>query len=249
MSAELDLIKPVAGVAMGLVSDADRYAVLTDIMGLEDHDGDMDFKAAGTRDGFTALQMDIKLGGVDLNILKDALEKASVAKDHILDIMEKAQEDIQPSEALPSTEFFHIHPGKIVDIIGKAGSTIRDIIEKFEVSIDLDRDKGAVKLTGHDKDKVTAAKEHIQKIADAPVKKQSTYELGRVYHGKVKRVVDFGIFVEMPDGFDALLHISKISKGRSSNLSEKYHEGDDIDVVVLEQNGKKVSLATPEYLD
>ena len=248
-SADIDIIKLVAGVAMGLVSDGDRYAVLTDIMGLEDHDGDMDFKVTGTRDGFTALQMDIKLGGIDLPVLKDALEKAKRAKEHILDLMEKAEEEVQPSEALPNTEIFSIHPGRIVDIIGKAGTTIREIIEKFEVSVDLDRDQGSVKLTGEDKEKVSAAKRHIQKIADAPVKKQSTYELGKVYKGKVKKVVDFGVFVEMPDGFDALLHISKISKERISNLSDRYHEGDEIDVVVMEQNGKKVSLATPEYLD
>ena len=249
LSAEVDIVKLVAGVAMGLVSEGDRYAVLTDIMGLEDHDGDMDFKVTGTRDGFTALQMDIKLGGIDLKILEDALRKASRAKNHILDIMEEAEKEIQPSEALPSMEIFSIHPGKIVDIIGKAGATIREIIEKFEVSIDLDREQGHVKLTGEDKEKVHAAKKHIQNIAEAPVKKQSVYELGKVYHGKVKKVVDFGIFVEMPDGFDALLHISKISKDRVSNLSERYHEGDDIDVVVMEQNGKKVSLATPDYLD
>ena len=248
-SADVDIVKLVAGVAMGLVSDGDRYAVLTDIMGLEDHDGDMDFKVTGTRDGFTALQMDIKLGGIDLKILADALEKAGRAKEHILDLMERADEEVEPSEALPSTEIFNIHPGKIVDIIGKAGATIREIIEKFEVSIDLDRDHGSVKLTGDDKEKVHAAKKHIQKIAEAPVKKQAIYESGKIYHGKVKKVVDFGLFVEMPDGFDALLHISKISKERIHNLSDRYHEGDAIDVLVLEQNGKKVSLATPEYMN
>jgi polyribonucleotide nucleotidyltransferase len=248
-SADVDIIKLVAGVAMGLVSEGERYAVLTDIMGLEDHDGDMDFKVTGTRDGITALQMDIKLGGIDLKVLEDALSKANKAKNHILDLMDTAEECVEPSEALPSTEFFNINPVKIVDIIGKAGTTIREIIEKFEVSIDLDRDQGGVKVTGEDREKVQAAKEHIQSIADAPVKKQSIYELGKVYQGKVKKIVDFGIFVEMPDGFDALLHISKISKERINNLSERYHEGDTIDVIVMEQNGKKVGLATPEYLN
>ena len=247
-SAEIDVVKLVAGVAMGLVNDGENYAVLTDIMGLEDHDGDMDFKATGTRDGFTALQMDIKLGGIDLKILGDALHQAAKANNHILDLMEEAEKEILPSEALPSTEIFSIHPGKIVDIIGKAGATIREIIEKFEVSIDLDREKGSVKLTGDDKTKVDAAKKHIQDIADTPARKQTVYELGKVYHGKVKKVVDFGVFVEMPDGFDALLHISKISKERIGDLTERYHEGDDIDVIVMEQNGRKVSLATPDYL-
>jgi polyribonucleotide nucleotidyltransferase len=247
-AAEVEMVELVAGIAMGLVTDGQKYAVLTDIMGLEDHDGDMDFKVAGTRKGITALQMDIKLGGIDLSILKDALEKAAKGKEHILDLMEEAEKSMTASQALPSTEFFSVHPGKIADIIGKAGATIRDIIEKFEVSIDLDRDKGGVKLSGHDKEKVAAAKEHIEKIASAPVKKQMSYEVGKSYQGKVKRIVDFGVFVEMPDGFDALLHISKVAKERVNDLNERYHEGDDITVVVMEQKGKKVELATPEYL-
>ncbi|SFV64434.1 Polyribonucleotide nucleotidyltransferase [hydrothermal vent metagenome] len=248
-SADVDMVDLVAGVAMGLVSDGERYAVLTDIMGLEDHDGDMDFKVTGTKNGITALQMDIKLGGVDLDILKVALEKATKGKKHILELMERAEDEIKPSGALPSTEFFHIHPSKIVDIIGKAGATIRDIIERFEVSVDIDRDKGGVKLSGDNKEKVAAAKEHIQGIADAPVKKQSIYDLDRVYQGKIKKIVDFGMFIEMPDGYDALLHISKVSKDRVSNLSDIYREGDTIDVVVVEQKGKKVGLATPDYLN
>ena len=247
-AAEVEMVALVAGIAMGLVTDGEKYVVLTDIMGLEDHDGDMDFKVAGTRKGITALQMDIKLGGIDLMVLKDALEKAVKGKAHILDLMEEAEKNMSASEALPSTEFFSVHPGKIADIIGKAGATIRDIIEQFEVSIDLDRDKGGVKLSGHDKEKVAAAKEHIEKIANAPVRKQMSYEVGKSYKGKVKRVVDFGVFVEMPDGFDALLHISKVAKERVNNLNERYHEGDEITVVVMEQKGKKVELATPEYL-
>ncbi len=247
-SAEVEMTSLVAGIAMGLIHDGDQYAILSDIMGLEDHDGDMDFKIAGTRKGITALQMDIKLGGIDLHVLKDALVQAGRGKNHILDLMEEAEKNIVESEALPATEHFMINPSKIGDIIGKAGATIRDIIEKFEVSIDLDRDAGGVKVSGSDKEKVAAAKEHIKKIADAPVRKQMTYEVGKMYKGRVKKVVDFGVFVEMPDGFDALLHISKIAKERVNNLSERYHEGDEIDVVVMEQKGKKVELATPEYL-
>ncbi len=248
-SADVEMTGLVAGIAMGLVSENGKHAVLSDIMGLEDHDGDMDFKIAGTRKGITALQMDIKLGGIDLEVLKEALIQASRGKNHILDLMEEAEKNIVESGALPATEHFSIHPSKIGDIIGKAGATIRDIIEKFEVSIDLDRDVGGVKVSGEDKEKVAAAKEHIKKIADAPVKKQMTYEVGKTYRGRVKRVVDFGVFVEMPDGFDALLHISKVAKERVNNLSERYHEGDEIDVVVMEQKGKKVELATPEYLN
>jgi len=247
-AAEVKTTALVAGIAMGLVTDGTKYAVLTDIMGLEDHDGDMDFKVAGTSEGITALQMDIKLGGIDMAVLKDALTKASQGKNHILSLMETAAQNIQTSKALPSTENFSIHPSKIVDIIGKAGATIREIIEKFEVSIDLDRDVGGVKVSGGDKDKVAAAKAHIEDIASTPVKKQMEYKVGESYEGKVKRIVDFGLFVEMPDGFDALLHISKVAKERVNNLEERYSEGDAITVVVMEQKGKKVELATPDFL-
>jgi polyribonucleotide nucleotidyltransferase len=247
-AAEVETKALVAGIAMGLVSEGDRYAVLTDIMGLEDHDGDMDFKVAGTAKGITALQMDIKLGGIDLDVLKDALQKAKQGKNHILGLMEEAEKNIVSSEALPSTEHFTVHPSKIVDIIGKAGATIREIIERFEVSVDLDRDVGGVKLSGEDKAKVAQAKAHIEEIASSPVKKQMEYTVGQSYQGKVKKIVDFGIFVEMPDGYDALLHISKVAKERVNNLSERYSEGDEITVIVMEQKGKKVELATPEFL-
>lgn len=246
--AEVHTSALVAGIAMGLVSEGEKYAVLTDIMGLEDHDGDMDFKIAGTRAGITALQMDIKQGGIDLAVLKDALQKASQGKNHILGLMEESEKNIEASTALPSTEHFTVHPSKIVDIIGKAGATIREIIEKFEVSVDLDRDVGGVKLSGDDKAKVAEAKAHIENIASTPVKKQMVYKVGESYDGKVKKIVDFGLFVEMPDGFDALLHISKVAKDRVNNLSERYSEGDAITVVVMEQKGKKVELATPEFL-
>ncbi|MCK4973695.1 MAG: polyribonucleotide nucleotidyltransferase, partial [Sulfurimonas sp.] len=247
-AADIDTSDTVAGIAMGMVSEGDNYAILSDIMGLEDHDGDMDFKVAGTKDGITALQMDIKLGGIDLSILRDALQKASQGKNHILGLMEEAAKSMTSSVALPSTEHFTVHPSKIVDIIGKAGATIREIIERFEVSVDLDRDVGGVKLSGGDKAKVAEAKAHIESIASTPVKKQMEYKVGESYDGKVKRIVDFGLFVEMPDGFDALLHISKVAKERVNNLTERYSEGDAITVVVMEQKGKKVELATPDYL-
>jgi len=248
VAAEVGMVKLVAGVAMGLVSDGDRYAVLTDIMGLEDHEGDMDFKICGTEDGITAMQLDIKLGGIDLDILRDVLSKSTIAKAHILEKMKTAQKDIVRSDALPTVELFHIDPSRIVDVIGKAGSVIREIIEKFEVAIDLDRDSGGVKLTGDCKHKIANAKSHIESITSTPVKKQSTYILNKEYKGKIKKIVDFGMFIEMPDGFDALLHVSKVAKGRVNNLNELYNMGDDIIVVVLEQKGKKVELATLEYL-
>lgn len=246
--ADVEMVDLVAGIAMGLVKEANRYAILSDIMGLEDHDGDMDFKVGGTKNGITALQMDIKLGGIDLDILRAALLQAGKGKNHILNLMEKAEQTIVSSGALPSVEHFSVHPGKIVDIIGKAGATIREIIEKFEVTVDLDREAGGVKISGGDKEKVKAAKVHIEAIASAPVKKQMEYKVGESYKGKIKKIVDFGLFVEMPDGFDALLHISKVAKGHVDNLTERYREGEEITVVVMEQKGKKVELATPEYL-
>jgi polyribonucleotide nucleotidyltransferase len=233
---------------MGMVSEGNKYAILSDIMGLEDHDGDMDFKVAGTTNGITAMQMDIKLGGIDTEILRQALYQATKGRKHILDIMKEAESNIQQSQALPKVEHFKIHPSKIGDIIGKAGSTIRDIIEKFEVTIDIDRNDGGVKVSGHYHEKVQAAKEHIQNIANVPQKEQMVYELGKEYQGKIKKIVDFGMFVEMPDGYDALLHISKVTKSRIDNLYDLYKEGDDIVVVVMEQKGKKVELVTPEYL-
>jgi len=247
-SANVDMTDLVAGIAMGMVSEGDRYAILSDIMGLEDHDGDMDFKVAGTTKGITAMQMDIKLGGIDTEMLREALYQATKGRIHILNIMKEAESNIQESQALPTTEHFKINPSKIGDIIGKAGATIREIIEKFEVTIDIDRNDGGVKVSGHDKDKVKSAKAHIKSIATAPAKEQMQYEIGKKYNGKIKKIVDFGMFIEMPDGYDALLHISKVSKGRIDTLKDLYNEGDDIVVIVMEQNGKKVELATPEYL-
>ncbi len=243
VSAEAEISDLVAGVAMGLVKEGDNYAILTDIMGLEDHDGDMDFKVAGTRKGITAMQMDIKLGGLDLKILEEALLQARSARLHILDLMEEAQRHIVPSAALPVSEHFHIDPSRIVHIIGKAGSTIREIIERFEVKIDLDREKGGVKVTGHDRDKVKAAREHIEGIATREEPAIPRYHIGETYRGIVKRVVDYGLFVEMPGGHDALLHVSKMAGHRP----EEYQPGREIEVKVLDQKGRKVELALPEY--
>ena len=243
--------KLVAGIAMGLVFEDDKYAILTDIMGLEDHDGDMDFKVAGTRDGITALQMDIKLGGIESHILKEALDQAKEGRDHILTIMEEADEKIVVNESiLPTTEVFGVHPSKIVDIIGKAGATIREIIEKFNVSIDLDREKGEVKVGGTDKAKVRAACDHIKEITSRTNsrdhrrdhRRNVEFKKGEKFKGKVKKIVDYGAFVELKDGVDGLLHISKVAKDKSTKMEDILHEGDVIDVVVIAQKGHKVEL-------
>ncbi|NPA61840.1 MAG: polyribonucleotide nucleotidyltransferase [Epsilonproteobacteria bacterium] len=245
-ASEIETKKLVAGIAMGLVTEGDRYAILSDIMGLEDHDGDMDFKITGTRDGITALQMDIKLGGVETKILREALYQAKRGRLHILNIMEESLKDMTPSQALPSTTIFEIDSSDIPAIIGKGGSTIKDIIERYGVNIDIDRDANLVKITGDSKEQIEEAKRYIESLIS--VKKPMEYEINRQYRGRIKKILDFGMFVEMPDGYDALLHISKVSKERVDRLDTLYSVGDDIDIIVLEQKGKKVELCTPDYM-
>ncbi len=249
-AAAVPMLKLAAGIAMGLVKEGDKYAILSDIIGLEDFDGDMDFKVAGTRDGVTALQMDIKLGGLDFELLRAALMQAKEGREHILTLMEKAATDIAINDSiLPSTEIFHIDTSKIVDIIGQAGKTIREIIERFEVAIDLDREKGRVKVVGRDKSKVTGAKEHILTIAKpkAPAKVFDLIEPGTVVKGKVKKIVDFGAFVELPNGQEGLMHISKVSDKRINNVRDYLAEGDELEVKVVASSQAKVELANAKY--
>lgn len=247
-AAGVDTQKLVAGIAMGLVFEGEKHAVLTDIMGLEDHDGDMDFKVAGTTEGITALQMDIKLGGISLEVLKEALNQAKQGRNHILALMQEANDAIVVNDdVLPKLELFSIDPSKIVDIIGQAGKTIKEIIEKFGVAIDLDREKGEVKIAGSTKKDVDAAKDYIIQITSKEKsskngrdrhfkdKPKVTFNIGDEFDGIVKSVVDFGVFVELKDGVDGLLHKSKLV----SPLSV----GDRVRVVVSEQKGSKISLS------
>ena len=243
----------VAGVAMGMVVENGDYSVLTDIMGLEDHDGDMDFKVAGTTKGITALQMDIKLGGIELSVLQEALLQAKEGRDHILGLMHTAAEDIIPSEALPLIEQFAIDPSKIMVVIGKAGSTIKEIIEKFSVGIDLDRDSGNVKVSGSNKQNVLDACEHIKTISNNAVSKKAPskdlnfekiYQIDDVLTGKVERIVDFGAFISLPQGGEGLLHISKISKQRVKNVSDVLAVGDEIKIKVLKVTKDRIELAS-----
>ena len=252
-AAGVNTPKLVAGVAMGLIFEGDKHAVLTDIMGLEDHDGDMDFKVAGTSDGITALQMDIKLGGISLEVLKEALYQAKRGREHILALMTQADKNIEINEdVLPKLELFSVDPSKIVDIIGQAGKTIKEIIEKCEVSIDLDREKGEVKIAGGAKKNVDAAKDYIISITSKensrsfgkkPFKHDKdrvkpTFNIGDEFVGSVKSVVDFGVFIELKDGVDGLLHISKIKS--------PLNVGDQVKVCVSEQKGNKISLSLVE---
>ncbi len=251
-AADVPVLKLIAGVAMGLVAEGGKYAILTDIMGLEDHDGDMDFKVAGSEDGITALQMDIKLGGISLDLLKEALDQARDARLYILGKMEEAAAEIEVNEeVLPSSEVFHVEPHKIVDIIGQAGKTIKEIIEKFEVSVDLDRKEGEVRVAGPSKAKVKAACDHIKSLTEGGGAKKEIpqFEIDKPLKGRVKKLVDFGAFIELPGGVDGLLHISKISRRRIGHPSEVLHEGQEIEVVVKSQKGHKIELALAEAID
>lgn len=234
--------KLVAGVAMGLIFEKEKYAILTDIMGLEDHDGDMDFKVAGSFDGITALQMDIKLGGIEQRVLKEALYQAKEARDYILNIMQDASEKIIINkDILPKIEIFSVDSNKIPDIIGQGGKTIKDIIEKFEVCIDLDRDKGEVKISGSNQEMIHQSKEFILNLIHTKVfnkkrdkKELPKFEIGEEFVGKVQKIVDFGVFVELKDGVDGLLHSSKIK--------EKLELGNEVKVKVADIKNGKVSL-------
>ncbi|MDO9304516.1 MAG: polyribonucleotide nucleotidyltransferase [Sulfuricurvum sp.] len=243
-AGDIEVCEPIAGVAMGMVQEGTRHAILSDIMGLEDHDGDLDFKVTGSKFGITAMQMDIKLGGIALDILREALYQAKEARAHIIDIMIDAEKSIELNEGtLPSTELFHIDPSFIGDIIGQAGKTIREIIEKFDVAIDIDKKKGSVKLTGKNRDGIKGARDHIEGIVSGIESTPKVeYKVGDVVNGKVKKIVDFGAFIELPGGIDGLMHISKISDERVERVSDVFKEGDELMVEIVEFKGNKIGL-------
>ena len=243
-AAKVPLLKLAAGIAMGMVSEGDKYAILTDIMGLEDHDGDMDFKVAGTFDGITAMQMDIKLGGISLDILKEALYQARDARGFILELMEKAAKEIKYNEdVLPKSISFKVEPDKIIDIIGTAGKTVKEIIAKFGITIDLDKETGKVKIFGDSHEQMQAAKDYILNVIckdDKP--KIPEFEIGSILEGEIKRKAPFGMFVEIAPDVEGLLHVSKLN-GKSL---DDFEEGQKIKVKVLSQSGFKIELALAE---
>jgi polyribonucleotide nucleotidyltransferase len=228
MDAGVPIKAPVAGVAMGLVKEGDDFAVLTDILGDEDHLGDMDFKVAGTDDGITALQMDIKIQGITREIMDKALDQARGARLHILGEMNKVlgapREEM--SEWAPSIISFKIDPEKIRDVIGKGGSVIRAMTEETGATIDIDQD-GTVRIASIDGASGKEALRRIELIT-------ADVEVGRVYDGKVARLMDFGAFVTILPGKDGLVHISQISNERVEKVSDKLAEGDEVKVKVLE---------------
>tara|TARA_S200000501_G_scaffold108634_1_gene101982 strand:+ start:259 stop:2370 length:2112 start_codon:yes stop_codon:yes gene_type:complete len=239
MDAGVPVTAPVAGVAMGLVKEGNRYAVLTDILGDEDHLGDMDFKVAGTAAGVTALQMDIKIDGITEEIMEAALAQAFEARVHILNEMNKvisaSREEL--SDNAPAMVTLHVHPDKIRDIIGKGGATIRGIVEETGAEVDIN-DDGSVRIYAEDGAAKDAAVNRIQEIT-------AEAEVGRIYKGKVERIVDFGAFVNILPGKDGLLHISQIAEERVETVTDYLSEGQEVEVVVLDvdQRGRiKLSI-------
>ncbi|WP_282166398.1 polyribonucleotide nucleotidyltransferase [Shewanella japonica] len=228
MDAGVPIKTSVAGIAMGLVKEGDDFVVLSDILGDEDHLGDMDFKVAGTRDGITALQMDIKIEGITKEIMDIALQQAYGARVHILNVMDQAiggaREDI--SDHAPRITTIKINPEKIRDVIGKGGATIRALTEETGTTIELD-DNGTVKIASSNGE---ATKEAIRRIEEITAE----VEVGRIYKGKVIRIVDFGAFVNILPGKDGLVHISQISEERVANVSDHLEMNQEVDVKVME---------------
>jgi polyribonucleotide nucleotidyltransferase len=228
MDAGVPIKAPVAGIAMGLISDGDRVAILSDILGDEDHLGDMDFKVAGTADGITALQMDIKIESVDWEVMERALAQAREGRLHILDCMERetAQElpAFVPREELsryaPRVSTITVKPDRIRDIIGPGGKVIRAIQETTGTKVDID-DNGVVTIFSPDADALEQARSMVEELTQEA-------ELDRVYLGKVKRITDFGAFVEIFPGTDGLIHISHLAEGRVEKVTDVLTEGDEV---------------------
>jgi polyribonucleotide nucleotidyltransferase len=238
MDAGVPVKSPVAGVAMGLIKEGEQFAVLTDILGDEDHLGDMDFKVVGTLLGITALQMDIKIDGITQDILSQALEQAYEGRKHILGVMQQAidtpREEVSPFA--PRIQMIKIHPDKIRDVIGRGGATIKALTEETGVDIDIAED-GTIKIFATNQEAADAAQERIEELV-------ADVEIGKVYEGTVMKIVDFGAFVNILPGRDGLLHVSEISAQRVENVSDELAVGQSIQVKVLDVDRQgKVKLS------
>lgn len=242
MDAGVPIKKPVAGVAMGLVMEGNRYAILSDIAGAEDHYGDMDFKVTGTEDGITALQMDIKVAGINAMILSEALEQAKKGRLHILGKMMEAISEPREEISLyaPRIITIKINPEKIRDVIGKGGATIRSITEETGAKIDVS-DDGTINIATADGEAGQAAVARIRALT-------AEAEIGETYLGTVSRIVDFGAFVEIIPGLDGLLHISEISDRRIRDVRDELKEGQQIMVKCIGREGNKIKLSRKAVL-
>ena len=244
MAAGVPIKAPVAGIAMGLISDGDKYTILTDIQGLEDHYGDMDFKVAGTRDGITALQMDIKIHGITREILKEALAQAKKGRMQILDHMMTTIDAVRPnlSDYAPKVKMIRINPDKIKDVIGSGGKIIQEIIKDCnDVKIDIEQDGRVFVMHSESEwiDKAIATIEELTKEA----------KVGEVYQAKVVKIMKFGAFVELWPGYEGLVHISQLAKERVAKVEDVVREGDEIVVKVMGFDEKgKVLLSRKEVL-
>jgi len=242
LDAGVPLTAPVAGVAMGLVMEGNKYAILTDIAGAEDHYGDMDFKVAGTRNGITALQMDIKIAGINAQIMAEALDQAKKGRLYILGIMEKtiatAREEISPYA--PRIVQIKINPDKIRDVIGPGGKVIRSLVEETGAKIDVS-DDGTISIATSSGEAASAAVDRIRGLT-------AEAEVGQTYLGTVSRIVDFGAFVEIFPGTDGLLHISEIADRRVKDVRDELKEGQQIMVKCIGREGNKIKLSRKAVL-
>ena len=242
MDAGVPLTSPVAGIAMGLIKEGDDFAVLTDILGDEDHLGDMDFKVAGTESGITALQMDIKISGINESIMETALTKAKVARDHILGIMNKViSKPKELSENAPAMKTFMVDKDKIKEIIGKGGAVIKSMQEKTGATVDIS-DDGVVSVFGQNQSSMKECLAIIEGILEEP-------ELNKVYKGSVVKIVEFGAFVNILPGKDGLLHISEISEERTENVNDVLEEGQEIEVKLIGFDRGKMKLSMMALAD
>jgi polyribonucleotide nucleotidyltransferase len=242
MDAGVPLKAPVAGVAMGLVMEGNKYAILTDIAGAEDHYGDMDFKVAGTKNGITALQMDIKIAGINAQIMAEALEQAKKGRFYILGAMEKTI--AEPRESIsayaPRIIQIKINPDKIRDVIGPGGKVIRSLVEETGAKIDVS-DDGTISIATASGEAADAAVNRIRGIT-------AEAEVGQTYLGTVSRIVDFGAFVEIFPGTDGLLHISEIADRRVKDVRDELKEGQQILVKCIGRDGNKIKLSRKAVL-
>jgi polyribonucleotide nucleotidyltransferase len=242
MDAGVPLSSPVAGIAMGLIKEGEDFAVLTDILGDEDHLGDMDFKVAGTETGITALQMDIKISGINESIMETALVKAKAARDHILGIMnETISKPKELSENAPAMKSFMVDKDKIKEIIGKGGAVIKSMQEQTGATVDIN-DDGMVSVFGQNQSSMQECLTIIEGILEEP-------ELNKVYKGTVVKIVEFGAFVNILPGKDGLLHISEISNERTENVNDVLEEGQELEVKLIGFDRGKMKLSMKALIE
>jgi len=242
MDAGVPIKAPVAGIAMGLVKDEDRFTVLTDILGDEDHLGDMDFKVAGTSKGINALQMDIKIDGITEDIMSIALKQAKEARLNILGQMNQViSEPNAASKNAPKTKVIKIPTDKIRDVIGKGGETIRGIVAQSGASVDVD-DEGNVNVFANDTESFEKAVQMVKDVTAVP-------ELNKVYMGKVAKIVEFGAFVTIMPNQDGLLHVSEIAHERVEKVEDHLKEGQEIEVKVLGIDRGRIKLSRKALID